>query len=190
MKSRATARARDERPIVIAVDTGGTFTDVVCLRNDQLHILKVPSTPSDPAAAVLLGIQQMLSAFAAAPASSPAPSSTRSPFVLIHGSTVATNALLERRGCRVALVSNRGFEDVLEIGRQTRPQLYSLSGWRRAPLVLSEHRLGVSGRLGPLGEELEGLNPEELARLPDQLAASDAIAVCLLHSYANPAHER
>jgi N-methylhydantoinase A len=173
---------------VIAVDTGGTFTDVVCLHQGELYIVKVPSTPTDPAAAVLNGIEQVLALIP--PSSSPPPS-----FVLIHGSTVATNALLERRGSPVGLVTNRGFEDVIEIGRQTRPQLYALSGWRKPPLVPAEQRLGVAGRLGPRGEELEPIDAAALRELNQRMqqtaerAGVQAIAVCLLHSYANPAHE-
>jgi N-methylhydantoinase A len=179
-----TVTVKTTESTVIAVDTGGTFTDVVCLRAGALHILKVSSTPDDPAQAVLIGIQQMLSNVGSSLSQSP------SPFVLIHGSTVATNAILERRGCRVALVTNRGFEDVLEIGRQTRPQLYALSGWRKEPLVSAEQRWGVAGRLDPRGQELEALAADELAGLSDRLRASDAVAVCLLHSYANAVHER
>ncbi|MEX2282305.1 MAG: hydantoinase/oxoprolinase family protein [Gemmatimonadota bacterium] len=187
---------------LIAVDTGGTFTDVVCLHAGALHIVKVPSTPADPSSAVLKGIKEVLAlipASAPAPVSiNPAPTSKISPppppppFVLIHGSTVATNALLERRGSPVALVTNRGFEDVLEIGRQTRPQLYALSGWRKPPLVPPEDRIGICGRIGPGGEELEAIDPGELSQLGERIRAADgvqAIAVCLLHSYGNASHE-
>src|SRR5256885_1419081 len=109
-----------EAPVntIVAVDTGGTFTDVVRVDADgSVRIAKVLSTPDDPARAVLQGIEQV---FDGAPEE----------FVLVHGSTVATNALLQRTGARVALITNRGFEDVIEIGRQNRPQLYALSGYR------------------------------------------------------------
>ena len=167
--------------MLIAVDTGGTFTDVVCLHEGVLHTLKVPSTPASPAAAVLDGVKRIIEQISA----------ERVSYSLVHGSTVATNALLERKGARVALVTNRGFEDVLEIGRQTRPQLYALSGWRKPPLVPSERRLGITGRTGPLGEELEAVNVAELSDLAAQLNAlrAESIAVCLLHSYANPSAE-
>ena len=92
---------------LLAVDTGGTFTDLVLRAGGRLRTLKVPSTPSDPSEAVLDGIRALLDDGA--------------PFALLHGSTVATNALLERRGARVVLVTNEGFEDVIEIGRQNRP---------------------------------------------------------------------
>lgn len=112
------------------------------------------------------------------------------PFLLIHGSTVATNALLERRGARVALVTNRGFEDVIEIGRQNRPQLYALVGTRPPPLVAREDRHGISGRVGPDGDEEQALDEAELDGLGARLEGAEAVAVCLLHSYANPEHER
>ena len=169
-KGRAT-----NAPIAVAVDTGGTFTDVIAMIAGELHTLKVPSTPADPAQAVLAGVRALLERADQSAAA----------FVLLHGSTVATNALLERKGATVALVTNRGFEDVLEIGRQNRPQLYALTGWRKPPLVPAERRLGVSGRLGPNGEELEALDDAELNALAAQLGNADAIAVCLLHAYAN-----
>jgi N-methylhydantoinase A len=158
---------------IIAVDTGGTFTDVVALIDGRLRVLKVPSTPDDPARAVLEGLRRV------------APDR----FTLVHGSTVATNTLLERTGARVALVTNRGFEDVIEIGRQNRPQLYAVVGHRPPPLVAREDRHGVAGRLGPDGAEEEPLDPDELRALPGALEGAEAIAVCLLHSYADPAHE-
>ena len=163
---------------LVAVDTGGTFTDLVLLRDGRITTLKVPSTPADPSQAVLDGLRQLVPAGVA--------------FDLVHGSTVATNALLERRGARVVLITNRGFEDVIEIGRQNRPQLYALVGHRLPPLVAREDRLGVAGRLGPQGEEVEPLDAVELDGLSARVAphAPDSIAVALLHSYADPAHER
>lgn len=95
---------------VLAVDTGGTFTDVLLLDGGRLRSLKVPSTPGDPADAVLGGIEELLKG-------------GDGDYVLLHGSTVATNALLERKGARVKLVTNAGFEDIIEIGRQNRPKL-------------------------------------------------------------------
>ena len=162
---------------LLAVDTGGTFTDLVLLREGRIKTLKIPSTPDDPAQAVLDGIASILSADNA--------------FALLHGSTVATNALLERRGARVVLVTNRGFEDVIEIGRQNRPQLYALVGHRLPPLVDRHDRLGVAGRLGPRGELIDALDDSELGELSGRILArrADAIAISLLHSYANPDHE-
>jgi N-methylhydantoinase A len=163
---------------IVAVDTGGTFTDLVLLAKGRIERLKVPSTPADPSQAVLDGLARIL------------PPGT--PFVLLHGSTVATNALLERRGARVALITNAGFEDVIEIGRQNRPQLYALVGTRLPPLVERDGRHGVAGRLGPDGQEVEALDAGGLAALTGVLrgGGAESIAVSLLHSYANPAHER
>lgn len=163
---------------VLAVDTGGTFTDLLLLEDGRVSVLKVPSTPDDPAAAVLAGIQHIFGG--------------RRPtgYRLILGSTVATNTLLERSGARVLLVTNEGFEDVIEIGRQNRPQLYALTGHRQPPLVSREDRIGVAGRIDHRGSELAGLDPEELAGLPARIREAEAVAVALLHSYANPSHER
>ncbi len=166
---------------MIAVDTGGTFTDLILLEGGRVTRLKVPSTPADPAAAVLEGIARLLAGSGA--------DAVRSPFDLVHGSTVATNAVLERKGARVVLVTNRGFEDVIEIGRQNRPQLYALTGWRLPPLVGRDDRIGIAGRLDASGEELAPLDPAELAALRDRVEGGEAIAVVLLHSYANPDHE-
>jgi N-methylhydantoinase A len=167
---------------VLAVDTGGTFTDLLLLRADgSLGALKVPSTPGDPAAAVLEGMARLLEMEEGG-----ANTGIR---LLVHGSTVATNALLERKGARVFLVTNRGFEDVIEIGRQNRPQLYALTGHRPPPLVARDDRIGVRGRLGPDGTELRPLDLDELEELPVLLREAEAVAVVLLHSYGNPAHE-
>ncbi len=170
--------------IIISVDTGGTFTDVVCARGDIVSIAKIPSTPRDPARAVIDGIRRVLGV-------DEARGTSHEPrFTLIHGSTVATNALLERRGATVVLVTNAGFEDVIEIGRQNRPQLYALTGHRLPAIVLPEHRIGIAGRIDASGEEFESLDAEELESLRDRIGDAQSIAVCLLHSYANPAHEQ
>lgn len=166
---------RARRADIVAIDTGGTFTDVVALVNGRVTVLKVPSTPADPAAAVLDGVRQVMD--------------TGLDYTLVHGSTVATNTLLEGTGARVGLVTNRGFEDVIEIGRQNRPQLYAVVGHRPPPLVDRDDRHGIAGRIGPDGAEEERLDPTELQSLPGRLAGADAIAICLLHSYAQPGHE-
>jgi N-methylhydantoinase A len=170
------------REVIVAVDTGGTFTDIVAWIHGALVLVKTPSTPDDPARALLEGTSRALAGLDV---------ESRAFDLLIHGSTVATNALLERRGARVVLVTNRGFEDVLAIGRQNRPHLYALTGSREEPLVPQERRIGVAGRLGPRGEEIEPLDAAELAGLGDRLRAlqPESIAICLLHSYANDAHE-
>ena len=160
---------------LVAVDTGGTFTDVLLLADGELRTLKVPSTPSDPSEAVLQGLERILDG--------------RDGFDLLHGSTVATNALLERKGARVVLITNAGFEDVIEIGRQNRPQLYALVGHRPPPLVAREDRIGIAGRIGADGEVVTPLDGSELEGLTERAAGADSLAVVLLHAYANPEHE-
>ncbi|HEX8771872.1 MAG TPA: hydantoinase/oxoprolinase family protein, partial [Acidimicrobiales bacterium] len=150
------------------VDTGGTFTDVV---GDDGRVVKVPSTPGDPSLAVREGLLSV---------------SRERPALLAHGTTVATNALLERRGARVALVTNAGFADVIEIARQDRPSLYDVWADRPEPLVPRELRLEIVGRLDATGTEIEPLNPSSLSALADDI---EAVAVCLLHADLNPNHE-
>ncbi len=153
----------------IGVDTGGTFTDVMA---DDGRIVKTPSTPDDPGAAVRTGIREL---------------GAGRPELLAHGSTVATNALLERKGGRVALVTTRGFADVIEIARQARPSLYDPFADRPVPLVPRELRLEVGGRLDAHGREIEPLELADVPTIPDGV---DAVAVCLLHADLSPAHER
>ena len=153
----------------VGVDTGGTFTDVV---TDDGRVAKVPSTPRDPGEAVRSGVAGVARG--------------ARPEALAHGTTVATNAILERKGATVALVANAGCADVIEIARQDRPSLYDHWADRPEPLVDRDHRVEVRGRLGPDGTELEPLELAGLDSLPDD---TEAVAVCLLHSDLNPAHE-
>jgi N-methylhydantoinase A/oxoprolinase/acetone carboxylase beta subunit len=161
----------------VGVDTGGTFTDFVLVDGAQLRVHKVPSTPEDPSRAILAGLHDLIGE-AAGPD-------------VVHGSTVATNAVLERRGARIALVATAGFEDVLRIGRQTRRALYDFQVADRRPLVAPELTFGVRERMGHDGLPLQALEPTELEALAERLmrAGVEAVAVCLLHSYVNPAHE-
>ena len=168
----------------VAIDTGGTFTDIVLAVNGTAYVLKVASTPDDPARAAIEGMQEILQSVSHALALS------LSPALLIHGSTVATNALLERKGARVALITNRGFEDVIEIGRQNRPELYALSIRRPPPLVDRDLRVGISGRLDYRGVAISALDTAELDALRGLIKDADAVAICLLHSYANAEHEK
>jgi N-methylhydantoinase A len=163
----------------IAMDTGGTFTDCVYVRDGRLEILKVPSTPDDPARAIMNALAQVLA--------EPDPA-----LELTCGTTVGTNALLERRGGRVALVTTSGFEDVLEIGRQARPKLYDFFMDRAAPLVPSERRFGLRERIGADGKVVRRPTPAEIAEVVRKVLASKAqsVAVCLLFSFSNAAHER
>lgn len=165
--------------IRLGVDVGGTFTDVVAVAPDgRIAIAKVPSTPRDQSDGVLAG----WAALGARPDDVAA---------FAHGTTVATNALLERRGGRTALVTTEGFRDLLEIGRQDRPSLYDLTRARPAPLVPRELRFVVRERMGPEGVVVP-LDAASLARAVDAVAAAgvDAVAVCLLFGFLHPEHER
>ena len=167
----------------IAIDTGGTFTDCVFVRNARLEILKLPSTPHDPAEAIAIALKKILAGEGAADPAS---------LDLVCGTTVGTNALLERRGGRVALVTTAGFEDVLEIGRQARPQLYDLLVKKAEPLVPRSRRFGLAERLDFEGRVLLSPGRREIARVVRAVARSGAksVAVCLLFSFVNSKHER
>ncbi len=161
----------------IGIDTGGTFTDFIWLDGaGRLRLHKEPSTPADPSLAVLAGL---------AAADRPATG-------IVHGSTVATNALLQRRGARTALIATEGFADVLAIGRQNRPYLYALVPQKPPPLVPDAWRLEARERVTAAGEVLVPLDeaalPAALERLA--LAGIESVAVCLLFSFLRPEHER
>jgi N-methylhydantoinase A len=164
--------------ISVGVDVGGTFTDLVAIVDGSVVTAKVPSVPGDESRGIS-------AALAAAEVDASAVG------VLAHGTTVATNALLERRGARTALVTTEGFRDVLEIGRQNRASLYDLSVHRPAPLVPRELRFTVRERMGPEGV-LVPLDEGSLGEVVAAVAAAavDAVAVCLLFSFLHPEHER
>jgi N-methylhydantoinase A len=165
-------------PARLGVDVGGTFTDLVALVDGELVTAKVPSTPADQARGVVRAVE----------AAGLAPGTVAS---FAHGSTVATNALLERRGARTALVTTEGFRDVLEIGRQNRPALYDLTRDRPPALVPRELRFTVRERMGPDGVLVpldEGSLRAAVAACRD--AGVEAVAVCLLFGYLHPEHER
>jgi N-methylhydantoinase A len=170
-------RPENKAASAIGLDTGGTFTDVVAWRDGRRVAFKVPSTPRAPAEAVLAGL-----------ARAGAGPGTR----VRHGSTVATNALLERKGARVTLVTTAGFEDVLEIGRQDRPDIYALQPTRIPPLVPRERRIGARERLAAGGAEMTPLTAGEIASVVRRARATrpEAIAVGLLHAWSAPAHEQ
>src|SRR5580658_1348083 len=162
----------------LGIDTGGTFTDFVRLDEDGIMVEKRRSTPDDPSRGILEGIAYL--------------TLQRPVGGIVHGSTVATNAVLERKGARVALLATQGFEDVLAIGRQTRPELYNIFVAPRRPLVEPGLVFGVAERLDADGKALVAIVGGQVDRLARVVARSGAeiVAVCLLHSYANPAHER
>lgn len=163
----------------VAVDSGGTFTDVVAFDDGEgILVSKVPSTPEDPAVATSDGFRRVARGTGIGE--------------LRHGTTVATNALLERKGAATALLTTAGFEDVLEIARQRRPDPYDQFAQRPDPLVPRQLRFGVPERVDHVGAILHPLDEEALARIVDEVAASGSrsVAVVLLHSYVEDAHER
>ncbi len=168
----------------IAVDIGGTFTDVALLGPDgTLSTTKVPSTPDDYARGVIDGCREILARNHLQPSDI---------VEMLHASTVATNAILEGKGARTALVTTEGFRDVLELRRIRVPRLYEPLYRKPPPLVPRRFRYEVAERMGPRGEVIMPLDTAALDRIADQVSAADieAVAVCFLHSYANPDHER
>lgn len=177
------SKENKESPRVrVGVDTGGTFTDFVYRVKGRLRLFKLASTPVDPSLAIREGLQRIARETGA----------QLTDIEVIHGTTVGTNALLERRGARTALVTTAGFEDVLAIGRQARPALYDFNAVRPLPLVPEELRFGISERVAADGEVLLALSEGALSELVRKLkrARVEAIAVSLLFSFVRPEHER
>src|SRR2546430_2179901 len=168
--------ARSGSNFRIAIDTGGTFTDCVWLERGHVRMLKVFSTPADPSEAIAEALRKV-----------GAPDS----LIILHGTTVGTNTLLQRKGARVALVTTAGFEDAIEIGRQARPKLYDFFFDRVEPLVPVERRFGIEERTASDGKILHAASRKELAPLLKRLreAHPEAIAISLLFSFANPNNE-
>lgn len=162
----------------LGVDTGGTFTDFVCYSAEGLRFHKVLSTPSDPSLAIEQGIAEM--------------GLQADQLHLVHGSTVATNAVLERKGVKTLFVTNQGFEDLLAIGRQTRTELYQLCPEQPEQWLAREHCIGLAARVDAAGATVESLDHGALKLLCERISAGDydAVAICMLFSFLNPAHER
>jgi N-methylhydantoinase A len=163
--------------IVIGVDTGGTFTDFVFKDGERWGVYKCLSTPHNPAEAVLNGLQHIAGAKAKR---------------IVHGSTVATNAILERKGVKTALITNEGFEDIIEIGRQNRSRLYDLAYKKEPHIVPEELRFGIKERTLCTGEIVEDLDVAGCEQILQEIrdAKAESVAVCLLYSYLAPAHEK
>ncbi|MXW23348.1 MAG: hydantoinase/oxoprolinase family protein [Chloroflexi bacterium] len=163
-------------PALLGVDVGGTFTDFVLWRDGAVELHKRPSTPDDPSRAVLAGIDEMGVA----------------PGLVVHGSTVATNTVIQRRGARTALVATEGMRDLLIIGRQTRPDIYDLEPVTPEPLVPAQRRLELSARLQPNGSAERPADEAEVRALVQAAVEADAeaLAVSLLYAYANAEHEQ
>lgn len=162
---------------LLGADIGGTFTDLIWWTGTELRTYKLATTPA-PEDALLAGIARL--------------GADRPDVLVVHGSTIATNAFLERTGARVVLVTTAGFADVLEIGRQDRVGIYEPHVRKPAPLVPAARRIEAHERLDHLGAVLQPLTKAEARRVAATARAQrpEAIAVCLLHAYANPEHER
>lgn len=170
----------------IGVDTGGTFTDLICRRDGYADVvLKVPSTPSEPSKAVMTGVKQILDTVGG---------EVGAVRRFVHGTTVATNVVLERKGAESGLITTSGFADVLEIGRQMRTHIYELELEPETPVFLAPgaRRTEVIERISSEGEILKPLNEASLGKAIETLRAEGvtSIAVCLLFSFLNPTHER
>ncbi len=173
------------RRLRIGVDVGGTFTDLAMVdeATGRIGFHKVPSTPADPSLAIEQGVRGILEKFSRA-ASEVA--------FLGHGTTVATNMVIERRGARTGMLTTKGFRDVLEIARQIRPHLYDYDVQRPAPLVPRRRRLEIGERMTAEGTVLKALDESEVAEAAEQLRAEGvtSVAVCFLHAWRDAAHER
>jgi len=169
----------------IGIDVGGTFTDFTLLseRDGRVGFHKVASTPSDPSEAIAAGIADLLRQHGLRPDEIAH---------VGHGTTVATNLVIERKGALAGLLTTRGFRDVLEIGRQVRPQLYDYAQGKPPPLIAREHRLELDERLDARGAVLKSLADTDLEAAIRRLvhAGVESVAVCLLHAYRNPEHEQ
>jgi N-methylhydantoinase A len=186
-RTRGTGKRRNKEkstPYKIGVDVGGTFTDVSLLseRDCAFVVHKVPSTPEDPSKAIMNGILEILQNQGISP--------DRISY-LAHGTTVATNAIIEHKGGKVGLLTTKGFRDLLEIGRQTRPRLYDLQLDYPPPLVPRDLRLEVEERMRHTGEIAIPLDEVMVRGQVAQLKKDnvDAVVICLLYSYINPSHE-
>ncbi|UCE32278.1 MAG: hydantoinase/oxoprolinase family protein, partial [Burkholderiales bacterium] len=168
----------------IGVDIGGTFTDLVMLDTEagRLFNEKLLTTPEDPSRAVLEGVRRLLDAHGVAP------EEVRQ---VIHGTTLVANALIERKGVRTALVTTRGFRDVLEVGLEWRYDAYDLAIELPPPLAPREHCFEVDERIGPDGSVRRALDEASVRRVAAELRAAgiEAAGICLLHAFGNPAHE-
>ncbi len=175
---------RPTQPLRIAIDTGGTFTDCVWVDTEtgRLRMLKIFSTPADPSQAIVEALGRITEEII---------EEKTGELILLHGTTVGTNTLLERKGARTALVTTAGFEDAIEIGRQARPKLYDFFFDRIEPLVPKDLRFGVNERTASNGEILTSPTPEELQALAKQIAQANpqSIAISLLFSFANAKNE-
>ncbi|MBI9110746.1 hydantoinase/oxoprolinase family protein [Maridesulfovibrio ferrireducens] len=162
--------------LIVGVDTGGTFTDFIYKDGNSWGVHKRLSTPHDPSESVINGLKYIAG---------------DRRVQVVHGSTVATNAILERKGVKTALISNEGFEDIVQIGRQNRSELYNLSFCKKPHIVPPELRFGITGRIDHNGNEVESFSEDNVQNILKIIKGSDveSVAICLLFSYLNPEHE-
>ncbi|RTZ68382.1 MAG: hydantoinase/oxoprolinase family protein [Aquificaceae bacterium] len=163
--------------VAVGVDTGGTFTDFVYKTPEGWKVYKTLSTPENPAKAILEGLKVI---------------GEDLPRYIVHGTTVATNTLLERKGAKTAFVTNKGFKDIIEIGRQNRESLYDLHYRREKPLVPRNLRFEIDCRVNSKGQIVKDIDPKEVEELIENLKKErvEAVAVCFLFSFLNPQHEK
>ncbi|MDW3096058.1 MAG: hydantoinase/oxoprolinase family protein [Gammaproteobacteria bacterium] len=165
-------------PELVGIDTGGTFTDFILYKNESFVSYKIPSTPNAPEQAITAGLKHL--------------NINLTDAHLVHGTTVATNALLEGKGAKTAFITNRGLKDLLHIGRQTRDQLYSLCPSRSRQLVEKSLCFELDARIQASGDPLQPVSQQELQTLKTTLASQnvEAVAICMLFSFLNDTHER
>lgn len=161
---------------IVGVDTGGTFTDFIYEHNGTWGVYKTLSSPNNPADSLLRGLKKVIKS---------------DNYKIVHGSTVATNAILERKGAYTVFITNAGFEDIIEIGRQSRTQLYNLHYKRSPQLVSKELRFGINCRIDSKGKVINDIQENEIEQIRHTLEKirPESIAVCFLFSYLNPSHE-
>ena len=173
------------RRYLIASDVGGTFTDTILYDTEEkrIFISKVSTTPENQSVGTIRGISKILHSQGM---------EGRQIEAVNHGMTTGTNTVIQRKGAISALITNRNFRDVLEIGRQNRPSLYDFFVTKEKPLVEREHRFTIKGRVNYRGEVLEDLDEREIKRVALEIKRRKigAVAICLLHSYINPRHEQ
>src|SRR5262245_12180619 len=168
----------------IAVDIGGTFTDIVLMAGDGiLHESKVSTTQADPSVAVVDGIRALLHELSIPPSAV---------VEVLHGTTVASNTILQRVGAPTGLITTRGFRDVLEIGRIRMPEMFDLTWSKPRPLVARRHRLEVQERIATDGGIVQELSEPDVLAAARELAGAgiQAVAICFINSYRNPIHEQ
>ena len=175
----------ETRPIRIGADIGGTFTDLEIFNTRERRITshKVPTTPEDPSIGLMIGLKEAGKRFGFG---------LTDIGYLLHGTTIATNAVLQRKFPRAALVTTAGFEDVLEIGRHSRREIYSVKPRPAPPLISRNHRLGIPERIGSNGAVERPLTETALDQLVEKLSRLNVatVAVTLLNAYVNAAHEQ